>query len=81
LCRFDDFYECFKNEGRSLLGNMQALETYPPYPEMPLVGDSKRDYQHAIQYIQNLSRNYRKIGTLSQSEWEVTCEYKNQSKI
>jgi len=60
---------------------MQALETYPPYPEMPLVGDPKRDYQHATQYIQNLSRNYRKIGTLSQSEWEVTCEYKNQSKI
>jgi len=60
---------------------MHALETYPPYSETSLVGDSKRDYQHADHYIQNQPRSHRKIGTLSQSEWEATCEYKNQSKI
>ncbi|EZA62748.1 hypothetical protein DMN91_007138 [Ooceraea biroi] len=73
--RFDAFYERYKNEGRSLLGNMQALETYPPYHETPLLGDPERDYQHAVQYMQNLPANHRKIGTLSQSEWEVTSLY------
>lgn len=74
--RFEDFYERFKGEGRSLLGNMQALETYPPYHEAPLLGDSERDYNHAVEYIQqNLPANHRKIGTLSQSEWEVTSLY------
>ncbi|XP_025992793.1 mRNA cap guanine-N7 methyltransferase [Solenopsis invicta] len=73
--RFEDFYERFKDEGRSLLGNMQALETYPPYHESPLLGDPERDYQHAIEYMQNLPANHRKIGTLSQSEWEVTSLY------
>lgn len=56
---------------------MQALETYPPYHESPLLGDSERDYLHAVEYMQNLPANHRKIGTLSKSEWEVTCEYKN----
>ncbi|XP_018392844.1 PREDICTED: mRNA cap guanine-N7 methyltransferase [Cyphomyrmex costatus] len=73
--RFEDFYERFKNEGRSLLGNMQALETYPPYHEAPLLGDQERDYHHAVEYMQNLPANHRKIGTLSQSEWEVTSLY------
>lgn len=52
---------------------MQALETYPPYHETPLLGDPEQDYQHAVRYMQNLPANHRKIGTLSQSEWEVTC--------
>lgn len=73
--RFEDFYERFKTEGRSLLGNMQALETYPPYHESPLLGDSERDYHHAVEYMQNLPANHRKIGTLSQSEWEVISLY------
>ncbi|XP_070149151.1 mRNA cap guanine-N(7) methyltransferase isoform X2 [Polyergus mexicanus] len=73
--RFDEYYERFKDEGRSLLGNMQALETYPPYHEAPLLGDPEQDYQHAVRYMQNLPANHRKIGTLSQSEWEVTSLY------
>ncbi|EFN69462.1 mRNA cap guanine-N7 methyltransferase [Camponotus floridanus] len=73
--RFDEYYERFKDEGRSLLGNMQALETYPPYHETPLLGDPEQDYQHAVRYMQNLPANHRKIGTLSQSEWEVTSLY------
>lgn len=74
--RFDTFYEHFLDEGRSLLGNMQALETYPPYHDTPLLGNPEQDYQHATQYMQNLP-DHRKIGTLSQSEWEATCEYQN----
>ncbi|KAL0113240.1 hypothetical protein PUN28_012412 [Cardiocondyla obscurior] len=73
--RFEEYFERFKDEGRSLLGNMQALETYPPYHETPLLGDPERDYHHAIEYMQNLPANHRKIGTLSQSEWEVTSLY------
>ncbi|XP_032678279.1 mRNA cap guanine-N7 methyltransferase [Odontomachus brunneus] len=72
--KFDVFYERFKNEGKSLLGNMQALETYPPFHEVPMLGNLDQDYQHAIQYMQNLP-DHRKIGTLSQSEWDVTSLY------
>ncbi|XP_015608861.1 mRNA cap guanine-N7 methyltransferase isoform X2 [Cephus cinctus] len=72
--RFENFYERMKDEGRSLLGKMQALETYPPYHEAPLLGQNPQDYQHAIQYMQN-STGHRKIGTLSQSEWEATSLY------
>lgn len=74
LFRFDAFYESVKNEGTSLLRKIQALETYPPSHEMPLLGNPEQDYQHAIQYMQDIS-GHRKIGTLSQSEWEATCEY------
>ncbi|XP_015119310.1 mRNA cap guanine-N7 methyltransferase isoform X2 [Diachasma alloeum] len=72
--RFDEFYNRMKNEGRSLLGNMQALETYPPYHEAPLLGQAPGDYLHAVQYMQN-STGHRKIGTLSHSEWEATSLY------
>lgn len=64
-----------KEEGRSLLGRMQSLETYPPYHESPLLGQqSGTDYQHAIQHMQN-STGHRKIGTLSLPEWEATSKY------
>lgn len=72
--RFETYYERMKNEGKSLLGKMQALETYPPYHESPLLGQPLQDYQHAINYMQNLP-GHRKIGTLSQAEWEVTSLY------
>lgn len=72
--RFDNYYERMKNEGKSLLGKAQALETYPPYHESPLLGQDSQDYQHAISYMQNLP-GHRKIGTLSQTEWEATSLY------
>lgn len=56
---------------------MEAMETYLPDNKTRLLGDPERDYQHAAQYIQNSSSDHHKIGTLSQSEWEATCEYKN----
>lgn len=51
---------------------MQALETYPPYNESLLVGNPERDYNHVREYKHD---NHRRIGTLSQSEWDVICEY------
>lgn len=71
--RFDEFYERHQEEGKSLLGKMQALETYPPYGEAPLLGQLSHDYHHAAQYMQN-STGHRKIGTLSLAEWEAACK-------
>ena len=70
--RFQDFYERMKKDGKTLLSRMQALETYPPYHEVPLLADNVQEYQHAKDYMQN-STGHRKIGTLSKSEWEATC--------
>ncbi|XP_043474027.1 mRNA cap guanine-N7 methyltransferase isoform X2 [Leptopilina heterotoma] len=72
--RFEEFFERMKNEGKSLLGKMQALETYPPYHEAPLLGQQADDYQHANNYMQD-SVGHRKIGTLSQSEWDAISLY------
>lgn len=72
--RFETYYERMQNEGKSLLCKMQAMETYPPYHESPLLGKPCQDYQHAISHMQN-QPGHRKIGTLSQSEWEVTSLY------
>lgn len=72
--RFDHYFEIMKGETKSLLERMQALETYPPYHENPLVGNQAQDYKHAAQYMQNLP-GHRKIGTLSESEWEVISLY------
>ncbi|XP_031838554.1 RNA guanine-7 methyltransferase [Nomia melanderi] len=72
--RFDNYYERMKNEGRSLLSKMHALETYPPFHGVPLLGHSTQDYQHAVQYMQTLP-DHRKIGTLSKPEWEVISLY------
>ncbi|XP_046736142.1 mRNA cap guanine-N7 methyltransferase [Diprion similis] len=72
--RFENFYERMKSEGRSLLGKMRALETYPPCHEAPLLGQNPEDYRYAAQYMQN-STGHRKIGTLSLPEWEATSLY------
>ncbi|XP_053999211.1 mRNA cap guanine-N7 methyltransferase [Hylaeus anthracinus] len=72
--RFENYYERMKDEGKLLLSKMQALETYPPYHGVPLLGQPGQDYQHVIQYMQNIP-NHRKVGTLSGAEWEVTSLY------
>lgn len=72
--RFDSYYERVKEEGRSLLGKMQALETYPPFHEAPLLGHVPEDYEHVQQYMQK-STGHRKVGTLSKSEWEAASLY------
>ncbi|OXU26332.1 hypothetical protein TSAR_003122 [Trichomalopsis sarcophagae] len=72
--RFDEFYERRKEDGKTLLGKMLALETYPPYHEAPLLAENSQEYQHAVEYMQT-STGHRKIGTLSQSEWEAITLY------
>ncbi|XP_021922510.1 mRNA cap guanine-N7 methyltransferase isoform X2 [Zootermopsis nevadensis] len=71
---FGDYYQKVKEEGRSLLGKMQALETYPPFHEAPLLGHVPDDYEHVQQYMQK-STGHRKVGTLSKSEWEAASLY------
>lgn len=72
--RFQEYYKSQKAEGRSLLGKMQALETYPPFHEAPLLGKVQDDYEHVQQYMQR-STGHRKVGTLSKSEWEAASLY------
>lgn len=72
--RFNGYYEKVREEGRSLLGKMQALETYPPFHEAPLLGRVPEDYEHVQQYMQK-STGHRKVGTLSESEWESASLY------
>ncbi|KAL7298703.1 hypothetical protein TKK_0008461 [Trichogramma kaykai] len=72
--KFEDYYERQKNDGKTRLGKMQALETYPPSQDVPLRGKVPEDYQHAIEYMQS-STGHRKIGTLSQAEWDAITLY------
>lgn len=72
--RFGEFYSRHKPEGKSLLQKMQALETYPPFHDAPLLGTDPDDYEHAQQYMQK-STGHRKVGTLSKSEWEAASLY------
>nr|CAD7460200.1 unnamed protein product [Timema tahoe] len=71
---FKDYYLQFKEEGRSLLGKMQALETYPPFHDSPLLSKDPDDYEHVQQYMQR-STGHRKVGTLSRAEWEAASLY------
>ncbi|XP_067002666.1 mRNA cap guanine-N7 methyltransferase [Anabrus simplex] len=72
--RFQEFFDRQKEEGRSLLGKMQALETYPPFHEAPLLGQLPDDYEHVQQYMQQKT-GHRKVGTLSKSDWEAASIY------
>lgn len=61
--------------GRQLLGNMRALESFPPNEQASLAGDAPDDYVHAKEFVQEQQRDQTKIGTLSKSEWEASCKY------
>lgn len=73
--RFDSFYERMKDgdKGRMLLSKIQSLETYPPRREVQLTGNPDKDYQHAEEYCSQKTSTRCEIGTLSRTEWEVTC--------
>ncbi|XP_076474210.1 RNA guanine-7 methyltransferase [Bombus vancouverensis nearcticus] len=75
--RFDNFYERMKDgdKGRMLLSKIQSLETYPPRREVRLTGNPDKDYQHAKEYCSQKTSTRCEIGTLSQTEWEVTSLY------
>lgn len=79
--KFYDYYEKMKSQGHRLLTAMKSLETYPPNDNVPLVGTSKNDYKHAEEFLEREQVNNVKIGTLSKSEWEASCEYDLKKKI
>lgn len=61
-----------KDNGKNLLNKMEALKTYPPRDEVSS-SEINEDYQHATEFLQNDSK-FPRIGTLSQSEWEVVSK-------
>ncbi|XKL60618.1 hypothetical protein PGB90_007675 [Kerria lacca] len=70
--RFFDFYNRMKEEGRGLLGRMQALQAYPPFDDAE--GQrNKNEYIHAETYLKE-NPLCNRVGTLSFSEWEVGCK-------
>ncbi|CAH1779535.1 unnamed protein product, partial [Owenia fusiformis] len=83
------FEEYFKEhittqDGRALIGRMQALEPYPADDDVDLMGkDVPGSYtaaQNKVDQIQaekdsNNDRRKFKVGTLSQSEWEAATVY------
>lgn len=73
--KFHEFYERMKVEGKTLMGNMRALETYPPYSGSSPAGSAPDDYTHADEFLKNDTGSGTKVGTLSKSEWEASCKY------
>lgn len=73
--KFSEFYERMKMEGRTLMGNMRALEAYPPPPGVQPAGNARDDYAHADEFLKRENASGAKVGTLSKSEWEASCKY------
>ncbi|XP_005107770.1 mRNA cap guanine-N7 methyltransferase [Aplysia californica] len=82
---FADFFEahCQSRENLKLLENMQALEPYPPMEGTELVSSKAEDYSSVKKFYNSVvesqssdhSRSSKKIGTLSQDEWEAATLY------
>lgn len=72
--KFFDYYEKMKQEGKTLLANMNSLETFPPNEGASLVGTADDDYKHAQEFLKNEDGSNVKLGTLSKSEWEASCK-------
>lgn len=70
---FHSYFDQMKEKGRGLLGRMQALETYPPFPDQTLMGPISQ-YEHAEQYVKEKESSSR-VGTLSTAEWEAATLY------
>ncbi|KAK3923836.1 mRNA cap guanine-N7 methyltransferase [Frankliniella fusca] len=68
---FQSFFDRMKEKGRGLLGKMQALETYPPFPDQTLAGPLHQ-YEHAEK---NKNVGSHRLGTLSTAEWEAATLY------
>lgn len=74
--KFEDFYKRMKSEGKTLLGKMQALETFPSQSRYnKLVGKEDVDYKHAEEHIKANGRSNTRVGTLSLPEWEAATLY------
>nr|AEE62767.1 unknown [Dendroctonus ponderosae] len=73
--KFWNFFERMKDEGKQLLTNMGALESYPPTEGKTLVGNDGDDYTHAKEFLKNQNGDDGCCGTLSKSEWEASSLY------
>lgn len=68
---------------KSLLGKMQALETYPPEGGGKLVGHPDTDYEHVKAFVEEQEKKSEEerqrrpvsVGTLSKAEWEAVTIY------
>ncbi|CAB3408139.1 unnamed protein product [Caenorhabditis bovis] len=72
---FDEAVEQYMEKGRSLIENMQGLETYPA-PEHKKLSGKPEDYNAAKEKLESLQEAEQKyVGTLSKSEWEAVSMY------
>jgi len=82
---FADFFKkhCGYKENLQLLGNMQALEPYPPWDMSEPASSKPEDYAFAKNFYDThiasdtsgQSHRPKKIGTLSLDEWEAATLY------
>ncbi|XP_075212734.1 RNA guanine-7 methyltransferase [Lycorma delicatula] len=73
--KFEDFFQRMRADGKTLLGKMQALETYPAQSNTNKLVGKKDDYKHAEDHIKNSEKNIARVGTLSGPEWEAATLY------
>lgn len=72
-------YYLEKQDGRALMGRMQALEPFPPTSDVSLMGKEEEYKDAEAEREQILAERadgrHLTVGTLSKSEWEVTAMY------
>lgn len=75
--RFEDYFEQKLERGRGLLEKMQAVEQYGLHNNRTMSRSNDEEYRHAKMYLLQKGGydNKRRCGTLSNSEWEATCEF------
>ena len=74
-CTFEEYYNEMIDSGKGLIEKMQGLEAYPRYSRENR--EDEDEYEHAKAYVSAKGGGNRffKVGTLSKSEWEASCEY------
>jgi len=80
---FADFFKIHSQnrDNARLLGNMQALEPYPPWDGVEPASSKPEDYSYVREKFnaalesQASGQRPRKIGTLSLAEWEASTVY------
>ncbi|XP_046961581.1 mRNA cap guanine-N7 methyltransferase [Vanessa cardui] len=71
---FADFFKDYSGKYRDLLQRIKCFESYPATANRELIGEEK-DYEHAKDYMANMTEKTDNVGTMSKSEWEVATIY------
>ncbi|XP_047544715.1 mRNA cap guanine-N7 methyltransferase [Vanessa atalanta] len=71
---FADFFKDYSGKYRDLLQRIKCFESYPATGNRELIGEEK-DYEHAKDYMANMSDKTDNVGTMSKCEWEVATIY------